>query len=133
MNDFFAALYEFITGQGTELSKLLYDESVYSFVGVFMVIFSGIGMVIYYYVINHPRFARWFHWLIVVTIVCLINFAIAYFKADGIVYDTYGTSDDYITQMVTFAFANVILTIIAVGIISALIKWGSSNCKHSPL
>lgn len=132
MNEFFAALYELITSQETELSKLLFDEKTYIPVGVSMLLLSALGMVIYYYAINHPRFNRWYHWLIVVIAVCLINFAIAYFMADGVVWNTYETTDGYVTQIVNFAIANFIWAFIFSFICSMIIKWKSTNAKHSP-
>lgn len=132
MKDIFAALYELITGQGNNLAQLLYNEETYIPVGISMLLLSFISMAIYYFAINHPRFNRWFHWLIVVLIVCLINFAIAYFMADGVVYNTYGTVDNYVTQIINFAIANAIWTFIFSFIFSMIIKWKSSNAKHSP-
>lgn len=132
MNDFFAAIYELITGQDTELSKLLYDGKTYFPVGLSMLLLSAIFMAVYYYAINHPRFNRWFHWLIVIGVVCLINFAIAYFMADGVVWDAFEKTDGYVTQIVTFATANAIWTIVFSFVFSILMKWRSSNAKHSP-
>jgi hypothetical protein len=132
MNDFFAFLYELITSQNTDLSKLLYDEQIYLYVGLFMVILSAIGPVVYYYLLNHPRYARWFHWLFMVGVISLSNFAIAYFKADGIVWDTFENTDGYTTQIVIFAFANVFWTLVFTFAFSMIIKWKSSNAKHSP-
>ena len=132
MNDIFAALYELITGQDTDLSKLLYNENTYIPIGISMLLLSALGMVIYYYALNHPRYNRWFHWLIAVIIVCLINFAIAYFMADGVVYDTYGKTDGYVTQMVNFGIANVLWTFLFFFLFSMLFKWKSTNAVHSP-
>lgn len=132
MNGFFAALYEIITSQETELSKLLYDEKTYITVGISMLLLSAVGMAIYYYAINHPRFNRWFHWLLILVVVCLINFSIAYFMADGVVWNTYGTTNGYVTQMINFAIANAIWALIFSFLFSMLLKWKSTNAKHSP-
>lgn len=132
MNDLFAALYELITGQGTDLSKLLYNEYTYVPVGTLMLLLSAGFMLLYYYALNHPRLNRWYHWIFALIIVCLINFAIAYFMADGVVYDTYGKTDGYVTQMVNFGIANVIWTIAFFFLFSMLFKWKSRNAMHSP-
>jgi hypothetical protein len=132
MNDFFAALYELITSQGTELSKLLYDDNTYVPVGIFMLLLSIIGMVVFYYVINHPKFTRWYHWFLTVGVVCVINFIIAYFNADGVVWDAYESTNGYVNQIIIFAFANVFWTLVFSFIVSLIIKWKSTNAKHSP-
>ena len=131
MNDLFSALYELITGQN-ELADLLFHEGTYFPAGMVMLILSASGMALYYYVINHPKFSRWIHWLLVVIVFCLINFIIAYAMADGIVYDEYGSTEGYVTQIVTFGFANVIWTVLFSFIFSLCMKWGSRNAKHSP-
>ena len=133
MNDIFATLYELIRGQDSELSKLLYDGGTYVPVGWLMLTFSLLGMVVYYYVFNHPKFNRWFHWLFLpVAIICLINFAIAYFMADGVVWDAFGKTDGYVSQIIGFACVNAFWTFIFSLIISMCIKWKSTNAKHSP-
>lgn len=132
MNDFFAALYELITSQETDLSKLLYDNKIYIPVGIVMLLLSLGGMVIYYYVINHPRFCRWYHWFLTAFVFCLVNFAVAYLMADGVVWDTYGTTDGFVLQIITFAFANAFWTLLFSFAFSMGVKWKSTNAKHSP-
>ena len=132
MNNFFANLYEIITGQN-DLSNLLFqDEGVYITVGFLMPLMALIGTVVYYYVINHPSFNRWYHWLLMMVVICLINFGIAYAMADGIVFNTHGTVEGFIPQITTFGLTNVIWTLVAFIVFSFCIKWKSRNAKYSP-
>ena len=132
MDNLFAALYELITGQN-DLANMLYEESCFYFTtGAVTLLISLVGMAVYYYVINHPRFSRWFHWLLVVVVICLINFAFAYFMADGVVWRIHGTTAGYVMQIVTFGLANVAWTVVYCFVFSMCLKWGSRNVKYSP-
>jgi hypothetical protein len=131
MKDLFAALYELITGQN-DLAEVLYNAgNQYFLVGIVMLSLSLVGMVVYYYVINHPRFHRWFHWLLTITILGIINFAAAYFVANGAVYDLHGYAEN-ITDIVMFGLTNVIWTFVFSFVFSMCIKWWSTNCKRTP-
>jgi len=132
MKVLFASLYELITGQNQLADMLFKAEGVYFTVGLVMILLSLVGMAIYYYAINHPKFCRWYHWLLAVIVICLINFSIAYAMADGVVFDTFGTTAGYVTQIVTFGFANTIWTFLFAFIFSMCIKWRSKNAKYSP-
>lgn len=133
MNDLFAVLYELFIGQTSQLANLLYKDQTYIMVGVSMVLISLFGVILFYYIINHPRFNKWFPWLITVIFFCLINFVIAYFKADGVVWNTYESTDGYVTSIVNFAIANAFWTFLLMLILSYLMRWKSTNCKHAPL
>jgi hypothetical protein len=129
---FFAALYELVTGQQTDLAKFMYDSGTYIPAGIVMLLVSVLGVALYYYAINHPRFNRWFHWLIVLVVLCLINFGIAWAMAAALITENYGTTEGYITEIAIFGIANVIWTFVSSIVFSLIIKWGSRNCKYSP-
>ena len=136
MNEIFYQIYVLITGEN-ELTSTLWNHnegSTFFMTGLIMLLLSLAGMAVYYYVINHPKFSRWLHWLLVVIVICLINFGIAYAMADGVVFDEYGQGEigKYTTQIVTFGFANAIWSFIFSFIFSLCIKWGSRNCNRSP-
>ena len=131
MDNIFTALYELIIGQ-QGLPELLHRAGAYSSVGSLMLTLSFFGMTVYYYVINHPRFNKWSHWLLTIGVISLINFLIAYFIADGVVWQSEGTVDGYIIQMITFGLANLIWTIVFSFLFSMCLKWGSRNAKYSP-
>jgi len=132
MNDLFAPLYELITGQGADLSQLAYNNGTYVPVGIIMLLISVIGMALYYYAINHPKFNRWYHWFFAVVVLCLINFGIAWAMADGLIYKEHGDTDGYLTEIVTFSIANAVWTFVFSFIFSLCMKWKSSCCKRTP-
>ena len=132
MDAFFAALYELITGQ-SDLAFILYEEGgFYLTVGLLMSLLSLAGMALYYIVIDHPAYIRCFHWLLMMVVVGLINFAIAYFMADGVVFSIYGTTSGFVTQIITFGISNVVWTLVFSFVFSMCLKWKSNNCSHTP-
>ena len=131
MNTFFAALYELITGRNG-ITEALYDYGLYLVVGMVMLLISLVGMIVYYYAVNHLKFNRWIHWLISVIFVSIINFLVAYFNAGSIIYDLYGEITDFVMEMIGFGFANAIWTFVFCFIFSLCIKWKSRNCSRTP-
>ena len=97
-------------------------------------------MLIYYYIINHPRFNRWWSWLLMLLLVGISNFAIAI----GMLWNEYytvGTAECLIAgenggidgnTCFGFGFANCIVSVLFFIIFSIAFKWWSTNCKRSP-
>ena len=57
-----------------------YDlELRYNTIGLYTLIVSFIIMTLYYYVIDHPRFCKWWSWLIMATINSVIALFIGYY------------------------------------------------------
>jgi len=134
MNDFFAFFYETL-GYIKGFSEELYNSGVYVTIGFLMLIISAVGMVAYYYLINHPKFNRWWHWLLVVIVLAAINFGIAWAMSDGVIWsNNKQTIPDnyYVSYFVTFAFINALWSTLFSFAFSMIIKWKSSNCKYSP-
>lgn len=102
-------------------------------------------MVTYYYFINHPRLNKWWHWLIVLLIVGIINFIIggAITTGDWSNGDIKVFVDASIENGIEacepepsacwmFGFANSIVSILFFIIFSFAFKWWSSACKRTP-
>lgn len=97
-------------------------------------------MLIYYYVINHPRFNKWWSWVLMLLLVGISNFAIAI----GRLWDEYytvGTAECLIAggnggidrnTVIGFGFANFIVSALFFIIFSIGLKWWSTNCKRTP-
>jgi hypothetical protein len=97
-------------------------------------------MFIYYYVINHPRFNKWWSWLLMLLLVGISNFGIAIARLWDEYY-TVGTAECLITgenggidgnTAIGFGLANFIVSAIFFIIFSIGLKWWSTNCKRSP-
>jgi hypothetical protein len=135
MNDLFSALYE-LFGYIQDFSDNLYETGVNIPVGIVMVLLSAVGMASYYFAINHPKFNRWFHWLLVVGVLALINFGIAWAMSDSALYDYFqGVNQEipYSTiDFVTYSVVNAVWSVVFSFIFSLCMKWGSSNAKYSP-
>jgi len=98
-------------------------------------------MLIYYYVINHPRFNKWWSWLLMLLLVGVSNLAIAVGMLWG-VWDT--VTDDIVCLIeggsgginentcIGFSIANFIVSILFFIILSIAFKWWSTNCKRCP-
>ena len=135
MNDLFSNMYElFVYIQG--FSDDLYETGANFPVGVLMILISAAGMALYYYVINHPKFNHWFHWLLVVGLLALINFGIAWAMSDGALYDYYQAINQvppyFITDYITYSLVNALWSVIFSFVFSMCMKWKSINCRYSP-
>ncbi len=136
MNDFFSIIYEcgglFYLGG---FSDSLFDNALYIPVGVVMLLSSLVMMLIYYYAIDHPKFARWYHWGIWVLITAVINFIAAYFITDNgleTLFTQQEQSLPYYGEFFSFSFINAGWTAIFSFIFSLLIKWRSVMCRRTP-
>jgi hypothetical protein len=136
MNEFFADLYEYwglayLDG----FSNDMFNGNLYILIGIWMLSLSFVGMFIYYYVINHPRYNKWYHWFIVVLGLTAINFAIAYSNSyNGLfnLYEEQNVNLPYSTEFFIFSFINAIWSFVFSFVFSLVIKWGSRNCKITP-
>ncbi|GHT02201.1 hypothetical protein AGMMS49525_05330 [Bacteroidia bacterium] len=97
-------------------------------------------MLIYYYVINHPRFNKWWSWLLMLLLVGVSNFVIAIAMLWNEWY-TVGTAECLIAgenggidgnTCIGFGIAHAIVSILFFIIFSIGFKWWSTNCKRSP-
>ena len=136
MNDLFASVYE---GWGIfwlgEFSNDLYSNNLYLPVALTLLISSLIWMVVYYYVIDHPRFARAWHWLIWMLALCAINFGAANYITFSRLTELYTSLErdlPYYSEFTTFSFINALWTFIFAFIVSLLIKGRSVMCKRTP-
>ena len=133
MNDLLAPLYE---GWGLfyldNFSDDLYNNHLYIPVGLTLILSSLVLVGVYYYVINHPRFNRWFHWLGYVAVIGVINFGVAYYTS----YDTISRlyeQDPYQTQYYTFGLVNFLYALLFSLLFSYLLRWWSINCATTPI
>lgn len=123
------------------------NANVFNQIGGIMILVSLVVAVIYYYVINSPRFYKWSHWLVMLLINALINFGIAAYwtitdllngSIQGCLMYLRDTDGNVLEVLITnthcygFAATNAIISVAVFFIWSMLIKWGSSTAKYSP-
>lgn len=140
MDAFFANLYELfgLTFLGG-FSQDMYQNGENSFyVPIGIVMFASIIVVgvLYYYVINHPRWNRWFWWLLIGLLLAVANSITAWVMADSMLVKLYEQAEMVmpygIEVFLPFCVVAGALTLFFFFVFSFIIKWGSRNCKHSP-
>lgn len=129
LNEFFSMVFEWLGYAGT-FSDDLFQEELYTSIGLITAIASLILVVAFYFIINRPSFSRWQHWLMML----LINFAIAFLVGLFIPQNIfYGLGIDYeIMQYVLFGLKTGIIATAFFIIWTYCFKWWKSHAKGTP-
>jgi len=121
--------------------------NIFNKVGLWAFVISLGCVLLYYYFINHPRFNRWWSWLIVLIVSGLVNGYYAYHTTvsdlwsgnigDCLMYMRDSNGDIiatliYESDCVWFGVSNFIVASMLFSMFSFICKWRSRNCKHSP-
>lgn len=151
MGEFFGSIYCWLEDFfGIELANYLWGEAspeqtsnMYIGIGLSMLCISFFMVVLYYYVIDHPKVGNWWGWLIFWVINGVVNLIVGwqwvlkhYF--DGLMVrksPVTGKMEDlpiYPPDIFTFGVTNMIDALIAFLVFSYIIKWWSTNCSHAP-
>jgi hypothetical protein len=124
-------------------AKIIFNQ-----IGLITILISLALVLTYYYAINHPRFHRWWHWSLILLLSGIINFFIAYgwtnFDfSNGIIGDCLmymrDEEGDIISYLIVgsdcwmFGIVNFIVSAMFFILFSFIFKWGSRNCKYSPI
>jgi hypothetical protein len=139
IKDFIANIYELWGGAYFEgFSDDMYDINAYLPIFLCMIISIIIVGIAYYYIINHPRLSRWYWWGAFNLATSLLNFALGWGISYGKLYDLYYEMNmdlpySGMTEFFPFAIICFCWTFVLFFIFSMIIKWGSSQCKHSPI
>lgn len=134
MNDFFASWYELISSFDG-FSDSMYYNGLYVAIGFCMVLIPIVALTLYYYVVNSRSFNRWWHWLLLVVIICGINFGIAFGVSYNGIVNAFGSPDvgfPLVPSCLGFSFINVLWTFVISFVWSMIIKWGSTQCRRTP-
>ena len=151
VGEFFGSIYCWLEDFfGLELADYLWGESameqtgnMYIGIGLTMLFVSLAMVVLYYYVIDHPKLSNWWGWLCFGAVNAVINFVIGW---QWVLKDYYAgkmVAEDTATGQVvdlridpsdilSFGVVNMIDSILAFVIISYIIKWWSTNSSHAP-
>jgi hypothetical protein len=157
MEEIFGNIYcwlEFLFGQnlgeylwGYTCDTLTYDKNLFNVIGLVTVAVSFVVVILYYFVINHTRFAQWWHWLITLGVSGAINLFIAYgWSVNDFLNGTIGdclmyirdANGNVVTQLINesdcwgFGVANMFVATMFFIIFSFIFKRLSSSCKHTP-
>lgn len=152
MGNFFGSIYcWFEDFFGLELADYLWGLSsplatTNSFIGIgWAMLGISLAMVlVYYYVVDHPRLSTWWGWGIFLIVNAVINFIVGWQWVLKDYYDGKMVSIDPSTnlwsplnigggEILCFGVSNMFLSILAFIILSFIFKWWSTNCSHSPI
>jgi hypothetical protein len=133
MNEFYAYIIENILRYYKDpFSTDLYNEALYGTVGLITIISALIFNILYYYLINRPSFARWYHWLLIGLIHLSVCFLVSYFipkdKLDVLLPDVYNYTD-----YLGFSLINSVSASLCYVFFMLLIRWWSTNAKQTPI
>lgn len=112
-------------------------------IGLSMIILSFIMVVLFYYIVDHPRLNNWWGWSIFLGVNAIINFFIGWQWVLKDYYDGFMIRIDpssgkevnlpiFESDLLAFGVTNMIDAIIAFFIFSYIIKWWSTNCSRAP-
>lgn len=130
MNDFFASIFELGGLTRNDFSDSVYDYGLYTTTGLTMVFLTIFVIVLYYYVINSPRYNKFAYWLMTGTISSLIIALVLFFMTKSKF--TYEELGFVLTDYLQFAIVVFAFSLVSFFIFSLLLKHWSTNCKDSP-
>lgn len=120
------------------------NRPLYSTIGLSTIAFSSFSVVLFYLLINHPRFNRWYHWLIVLAINSGISFILGFYRTyidldtqsicpDLLINPVTGNQQIFISDCIGFGFVNSILALMVFVAFSFAIRNLSRNCSTCPI
>lgn len=141
MEDFFAAIYEGFHPLDLfyikDFSQDMYRSGSYISIGLIMLISAFILMSLYYFVLsNYGKFYKKIYWLLWISVLCLINFFVAYFNSLSAMENLFAASDNGhpygFTQFFTFSMVNVFWTFFFCSLFSVVLKMKSITASKTP-
>lgn len=116
--------------QGEEF--VLGSRCLYTPIGIVALGVAILFFVLYYYVVNSAKLNRWWHWVIVLLLVGIVNFFVGYAWTNAELPNVSECLTVKVGDCWLFGLANAIVSSLFFIIISFAGKWGSSQCKWTP-
>jgi len=140
MNDFFAAIYDlggmFPIGYNGDFSYALWQHNLFATFGLISWSIVVVFLVVFYFVLNHPRVNRWYHWLLFGFVASIINAFLGYI----LTYNKFSFLPDFgfDYEYYVFAFANFMVAFMSFMLFTAVIRIAnlsqfSRNCSTCPI
>ena len=125
------------------LSSPLSTTNQFISVGLWMFGISLVIVLLYYYVVDHPKLCSWWGWGIFLAVNAVVNFIVGWQWVLSDQYEGLMVEIDPSTNMevplnitasnlLAFGTANAILSSLTFVIISLCVKWWSKNCSSAP-
>lgn len=123
------------------------NPNLYNHIGLIAIAISLLLVILFYYIFNHPRFCKWWSWLLTMGIDAVIGLFVGYAivaskYVNGFIpqdlmceFDADGNITAYLigsSHCWGFGIANMIVSILFFIVCTFLLKWWSSNAKHVP-
>ena len=138
MNEFFASLYElwglaYISYEN--FSDQMYEYEVYTPIGWFLIVSAIVWMLIYYKVLDHVNFSRWYHWMLWLILLCVFNFGFAYYWSYtelNFHFQEANKELPYSGEFTNFSLVNVLYAVCLAMICTMIMKRFAVNTKKTP-
>ena len=129
MNEFFAPFYEFFY-YSVPFSDDIFQEGQYAPIGITACSLGIFFGVLFYYIINRPKFSKWHHWGRILLINFLINFMIGTFlpQPKFAALNLHYTSEYYMLGLANGAVATCVYILFML-----FFRWFSTNAKQTPI
>lgn len=123
------------------------NPNLFNHIGLIAIVVSLLLVILFYYIVNHPRFCKWWSWLLTMGIDAIIGLFVGYaivvskyvngFIPQELMYqfDEEGNITAYLigsSHCWGFGIANMIVSILLFILFTLIFKWWSSNAKHVP-
>lgn len=137
MEGFIANLYELwgLTNLGN-FSNDMFNNGFYLPIFIIMVATVVFVNIVFYYIVNHPRINRGYHWLLFNLGIGVVNFVVAWIVSYNKMYNFYamqGMQSPYDwTNYLILSLIALLWSFVFYFLFSFIMKWGSRNCKHTP-
>lgn len=137
MEGFIANLYELwgLTNLGN-FSNDMFNNGFYLPIFIIMVATAVFVNIVFYYIVNHPRINRGYHWLLFNLGIGVVNFVVAWVVSYNKIYNFYamqGMQSPYDwTNYLILSLIALLWSFVFYFLFSFIMKWGSRNCKHTP-
>ncbi len=131
MNDLFAAVYEndFIGFFSSGFSEEIYNLFLYQKYGLTLIISVLLGVLLYYKLMDKPRFAKLLYWLIVLLVTVVFNFVFLFTDARSTL-EVAGFNFDQ--EYLSLAVVNALYAVILFCLLSVIVKFFSINTSKIP-
>jgi magnesium-transporting ATPase (P-type) len=114
-----------------QLSESMYNYGLYSTMFLIALLIGLVGTVLFYYIINSPRFNRNIHWFLVMLGCVLVNVLVVFqYPSEVIAKDSnvnYTFQEWLVYGLVHCAWSAILFVLLSLGL-----KWWSRNCKTTP-
>jgi hypothetical protein len=137
LNDYiFAPMFElFGLNYQEQFSNDLFDNMLYIAPGFFFLTTAFAFMILFYWVLDHPRYAKWYHWLITILICASLNFVFNYFWTQTEINLLYAEQElpHYSNELLLHGFTQFLWSFVFCVVFSFALKWKSVSTRKTPI